>query len=509
MLQTTREAAHAASPHKAAPVETGPRRAITPRFAAALCTVALLVASASLILHSERYQDWRLLRLSLAELNDELKHQGESSRLLYFIGSRLDQRQRFAEADGYLRQGVGLDPDSERLRDEWARALLGSGQVKAAFGELTEFAGTHPRLAEAHRLLGKFYFTQNSMVRARDELRRAVALRPDDADALSYLAGAEDSLKDYPAALQAASRAVALRSNRAADHLIYATLCARMHRPSQQTESEFQTALRLESRNPVIHQEYARWLLDAARDPAGFRRAAEQARLAVTLGIHDADSSMVLGRALLYSGDRAGAVAPLTAAAEAAADDPAPAIALVGLHRALHQMDEARQWQQIALEREAAAAERRRLFEAVTVAPNDPVSKKRFARWMGLHGDADGCAHYYAMAMHKALDAPPVLAAASRDLAEGGHAGLALPLARRAVNVAYKSPDAHEALGNALLNLYEVKPAADEYNLAIRLDPPRSKLLIERLREFVRLHRSDRRLRGVTIAAIRTPAPSY
>ena len=59
--------------------------------------------------------------------------------------------------------------------------------------------------------------------------------------------------------------------------------------------------------------------------------------------------------------------------------------------------------------------------------------------------------------------------AASDALIEGGYAELALPLCRWAVESARHSPDAHEALGDALLELRQVEAANEEYNGAIRL----------------------------------------
>src|SRR5262249_24508879 len=161
------------------------------------------------------------------------------------------------------------------------------------FGELREFAGTHPNLPEAHFILGKFYYTQRSMKRASEEFERAIARRPDYGEAYLSLAGAADSLNDPTKALRAAERAVALMPDRAEAHLAFAALSARANRPPEQVRAEFQKAVSLAPRNAVMHQEYARWLMKSAGTSADRARAAEQAREAITLGIADSASHLI------------------------------------------------------------------------------------------------------------------------------------------------------------------------------------------------------------------------
>ena len=178
-----------------------------------LAALALLMAGGGGwdIWHLPQYQEWRLSRMSLAQLQRERGGRLDDPRLLYYIGLRLNGQQRYAEADPYLRNAVSLDPDAPRLRDAWMQALLGSGLTTAAFGETREFAGTHPGSAPAHLILGKFYVAQNSMVRAVEELSRAVAINPSLGEAWSLLAVAQTGLDHITEAEAAAARAVALR----------------------------------------------------------------------------------------------------------------------------------------------------------------------------------------------------------------------------------------------------------------------------------------------------------
>ena len=484
-----------------------PRRRARARLTVVLAVGGLAAASASLVLNSAAYQDWRLARLDTPALQNELQSRGESSRLLYYLGRSLDRQMRYAEADGYLRQGVGLDPESPRLREEWARALLGSGKTTAAFGELREFAGTHPNVAAAHLLLGKFYYTQRSMKRAAEEFERAIALEPANAQAYLNLAGARDDLRESEAAWKAAVRATELQPDSAEAHLILASLAARTRRPAEKVRSEFERTLELAPRNAVAHEEYARWLLQSTPTPAGLKAAERHAQKAIALGLNDPAAFLMQGRALTYLRDYALSVSPLRRATDGMPNDPAPPLALAQAYRALGQTEEATRWQQEYARRQTAMTEKQNLLQAVTVAPDDPRPKERLAHWLGRHGDTDGCAHNHSMAMRKPLDSPQVLLATARDLMAGNYAALALPLARNAADVAGRSPDAHEVLADALLQSRRIQEATEEVNLAIKLDPARGDKLIGHLRDFVATHRREPQLQSLEIKTL-TAAPS-
>jgi Flp pilus assembly protein TadD len=149
-------------------VQTGAGQTIAALGLLAIITLAVIWA----LRHTPWYQEWHYARLSLPSLQRLRGDRTDDPRLLYHIGRRLNQQERFGEADPLLRIAVGLEPEEPRLRDEWARALLGSGRITAAFGQLREFAGKNPGSAQAHLLLGKFYFTQHSLPRALRSWKR-------------------------------------------------------------------------------------------------------------------------------------------------------------------------------------------------------------------------------------------------------------------------------------------------------------------------------------------------
>ena len=107
-------------------------------------SAAILFSLALLTAQSAPYREWRFSRQRLSTLEREWARSQTDPIFLYYFGLRLNREGRYTQADPVLRQAVGFDPESPRLRDEWAKALLGSGLATAAFAELWQFVGSHP-----------------------------------------------------------------------------------------------------------------------------------------------------------------------------------------------------------------------------------------------------------------------------------------------------------------------------------------------------------------------------
>lgn len=400
---------------------------------------------------------------------------------LYHIGRRLNDQERFGAADPLLRQAVGLDPDSARLRDEWARALLGSGLTTAAFGQLRQFAGTHPKSADAHFILARFYFTQQSMERAREELELTVGLSPRRAEAWAYLSASRDALRDLDGALRAAKKAVALRPKDADYRVMLADLLSRSNRRAE-AGREYRRSTELAPHKEVPHRAYAQWLLHTAADAD---LAEAEAVRAVEINPESAQAHLVLGRARVQMGRPEAALVHLQKAAALDKHDPSAPLALKQVFHLLGRPRDAEKWGRTYLARAQIAEQLRVLNQAINARPKDAGLHRRMARLLGRRGDVAGCVRHQASALKSALDAPPTLIAAANALTDGGHAAEALPLARRAVSVADANPAAHEALGNAFLGVGQFHLAGRHYNKAAGWLPERSPILRERLRRFL------------------------
>ncbi len=443
-----------------------------------LLLTALLILAVGLCLRALRqtawYQEWRFSRMSLAALQRERGGRLDNPRLLYYVGLRLNQQGRFAEADAYLRNAVGLDPDTPRLRDAWAQALVRSGRITAAFGELREFAGRHPDSAQAHLLLGKFYLTQDSMVRATEELTQAVKQEPDLGEGWSYLADAQSGLGHYPDAVKASEKAVALRPRSVTDHLGLALLLLRIGQ-MERARAVFAQAAALAPQSAAVQREFARCLLQIGGASA-LSQAEAEARRALALTADDPGISFILGQVLAAEGRPGEAIPFLQRAATASPFDPVSALALSQAYARAGQSDLARLWEGYYRARNQRAQRKQDLVTAILKSPHDPRPQKEMARMLAQEGDVAGCLRHDAEALRCAPDAPPALAAAANHLTLSGHADAALPLAQRAVEVAPNNPTAREAMGNALLAQGRIRDAAIAYAQAGRGFPDRIKL---------------------------------
>lgn len=452
---------------------------------------AVLAIAAWGILHGPWYTERHYAHMTLAEL---LRERGKATNdpaepenpvLLYYLGKQLNQQNRFAEADPILRKAVGLDPEEARFRDEWTKALLGSGLTTAAFGQLQQFAGTHPKSAPAHFLLGKFYFTQRSMRRASEEFEQAVTLDADYGEGWAYLAAARQALGELEPARKACARAVQLRPNNAEDRLLNAALLAAASQPDA-ARQEFIRAVELSPDIATTHREYARWLLDSGGRPGDVVTAEKEAARAMSLDANDGVACRIYGRALLAQSRAQEALAPLLRAAELDPYDPAPALSLREAYQQIGNADKTAEWNATYTRRQKDEAEYQRLFDALRVDPNSTKLHQEFAKLLCGRGEVDGCIRNWAAVKKCALDAPPALIAAANDLTDAGFARDAQPLAERALAVAVHNPEAHQAMGNVLLAQDEIVRASEEYVKTTQWLPERKKSLTERYQKHLK-----------------------
>ena len=445
--------------------------------------IALFSAGAWGVLHHPAYQDYTLSRLELSKFQPLIATHMDDPIFLYQLGRKLNEKERFVEADPFLQRAVGISPENPKYRDEWARALLGKGVTSAAYGQLREFVGKHDSMPEAHLILGKFYVTQKSMQHAKEELDRTVQLNPQSGEAYALLSIAESSLGNEQKARDASKRAVELRPDNANDHLNYSQFLLRANDPIQ-AKKLLVRAIELAPNQADIRKAYAEWLLTYGKQP-DFLIAQSQAKKAVELNPRDGSSQLVLGRSYSQLSQFQQALAPLQEAVKSLPDDSSPALELSHTYRTLNMTKEAEEWRKIYLARLKYEQERSTLWEALRVNPQDVVLHKKLARLYGLHGDIEGCVRQYATAFHCANDSPPALIAAATDLCEGGFASKALPLAQQATDVASSSPKAHLALGDALLGIGQVHQAGLQYDKVVGWSPELREPLKKKLQAYV------------------------
>ena len=465
-----------------------------------VCTIALIPLAARALFWLPAYQERRVANLSLAELEMLTRREPENSMALLRLGQRLNQSGRFSDALAPLQNAAGLEPDSGKIREEWALAQMAGSYVTGAFGQLTQFVKTHPESPEGRRALGRFYVTQRAYPRAIEELGAATKLAPNDAESWSLLAAAHHGLGESQPACAAAERAVQLRPTNAVDTTLLATLYQETHREADALRL-FEKAATLSPGDPIVSHGWASALLKTGR-PDDLARAETLAQELVSKSPGDPAALALRGRAELERGKPEKAVVTLSEAAMRVppgtpistlpANEPTqfldPALAMLAAQActALGRSADARKWQSLSATRQGVQEEWRRLTDRVRNNPEDRASFREMAALLARRGDAAEVAKYLARAESRAVDSPPVLIKAARLLSAQGYGEQAVAVARRAVLLGPRSPESHEALGEMQLAAGRGHEAAVAFSHAASWVPARQPGYRARLEEFYR-----------------------
>jgi protein O-GlcNAc transferase len=127
------------------------------------------------------------------------------------------QRGRHAQAVGYLRRALRLDPSSALCEMRLGAALAAGGDCPAALQHLARAASRAPGMPEAWYHVGAVQRALGLAAESRSSLERAVALRPDYAEALGQLGALISRCEGFAAAVPALRRAAELCPGSPAD----------------------------------------------------------------------------------------------------------------------------------------------------------------------------------------------------------------------------------------------------------------------------------------------------
>src|SRR5947207_11919190 len=97
-------------------------------------------------------------------------------------------------------------PSDARIRNFRGLTLAGLGRSDEAAHEYHEAVGLDPRMEDAYRNLGLLEWTERRLDQAREDLRHALALDPEDSFAHYYLGRVLLDSKDYAKALSELNR---------------------------------------------------------------------------------------------------------------------------------------------------------------------------------------------------------------------------------------------------------------------------------------------------------------
>jgi len=415
---------------------------------------------------SESYLDRQWSQLSREQLQVQLTQNKDQPAFLYHYAQLLNKEERFADAQALLERAAERQPDSARIRDAWAKALIGQGNVTGGFNVLTQFAKAYPNSAEGHLNLARFYVSQIAMDRAGEELDQALKLDERLGEAWFLMAVVRDHNGDQAAALKAVQKAVALRPESAPDHALLGDLL-RGANDLPGARAALERAVRLNPKQASYHRSLGTLLL-GIREAVG---AEKEGLAGVACDPDEPDNHLLLAQAYQLQGKWKESIAPLTKAAELAPFAPSPADLLRSAARKLGDDALLKAWEAQYLARRKEADLLQKAEEGVRRSPKDPAAQRTLAQLLARRGDVLGVLRHHGAANSLPVDAPAVLIAAGRDLMAEKHPELALPVLRDAAKQAQRSPLFAEVMGDTLLALKRPREASLYYQSAAGLEP--------------------------------------
>ena len=150
---------------------------------------------------------------AFAQLLEAVRLRPDSAAAHNALGEASNSFGEKQAARGEFEKAVQLDPEFAPAQVNLGRVLVEAGELEASALHLDRalrILGNTPDAAYPHYLRAKVYTEQNDPEKAAAELKAAVALRPDFAEAWSDLGQARKSLNDDAGALAAFQRAVRL-----------------------------------------------------------------------------------------------------------------------------------------------------------------------------------------------------------------------------------------------------------------------------------------------------------
>jgi tetratricopeptide (TPR) repeat protein len=241
------------------------------------------------------------------------------------LGLCARMRRDLAASAEHLAAALALAPGERSVRLEYATTLREAGQVRQAEPIYRALLADDPASWQAMVGLGLCARTRRDLEASAQHLAAALALAPRERSArLEYAATLRDQRRLDEA--EAAYRALLADEPRAWQAMLGLGLCARMRRTLPVAAEHFAAALALAPRERPVRLEHAATLRELRRlDEA---EAAYRALLADEPAAWQALAG--LGLCARLRNDRAGALAHLTAATEAAPDAEGPWLGLAG-----------------------------------------------------------------------------------------------------------------------------------------------------------------------------------
>ncbi len=402
---------------------------------------------------------WRYARMSLTEQLRVQEQYANDPIFLYHLSSKLNATGQYAAALPFAERAVGLEPNDAQMRDEWTKAMLGTGQATQAYAQLKQYLAANPNSADAHFLVARYYVTQDKIIQAQKLLEETVALDPKYTRAWAILAPIYIKQGNKKLALTALEKTLALDPNQSGSHLQLAVLLASDNKET--ARQEFDHALALAPNDLNCREQYAHFLLSNQ----DFSGAETQARKSVALNSGSFSANALLGQCLTMENKPADALPYLNAAIALESNDPTVAQNLMTAYSQLGNTLLASQWQARYAQNARYTQKKRDLESAVAIHPGDIKAQRNLAVFFAASGNVDGCLLHNAAVAKAQPDSPRVLIAAARDLDKAGYREQALALVRRITQETHNNVEATETLADILLHMGRLHEAAINYDL--------------------------------------------
>jgi len=169
-------------------------------------------ADARLLLGSVLMEDGNRAE-SIEHLKEAVRLRPRSAEAHNALGEAYNTFGDFKAARPEFQRAVDLDPKHAQAYANLGAVILQDGDAQSAIQPLERairLFGTNPDAADPLYVRGKLYLADRDPAKAAEEFQRAVALRPDFAEAWSELGESRKNLNDDDGALTAFRRAVQL-----------------------------------------------------------------------------------------------------------------------------------------------------------------------------------------------------------------------------------------------------------------------------------------------------------
>jgi len=267
---------------------------------------------------------------ALRDLREASRLDPTATRPLELIGDVNATLERHARAVESYEAYLNLDKDTPPVLYKLALARYRLGNVPAAVDALRKAVAMNDRMPEAVYLLGICLRDQQRITEAQQMLERAVVLAPTMAPAREALASLYGALRRDRDALDQLEALAALEPARPERQVAVGLAYARAGRPDEAVMTLRRVAERYPERASVYVALGRVWLdtAEARKDRVALSKALAALEGVAGDGSASSEALTLYGRALLMSGDLAGAHRALERAAQALPVEPSSLLSL-------------------------------------------------------------------------------------------------------------------------------------------------------------------------------------